>query len=237
MKTNKFVLAAVAGFMSVAAYAQTVDEIVDKHVAALGGMENINAVNTIVSDRSLAINGMEVPNKTILIVGKSIRNESTAMGNTMVQVVDGGKGWMIRPVQFGGTGEPEDLPADQLKQQMSTLDPFGGLVNYKNKGNTVELVGKEKVDKKDVYHLKVTSKEGQVMDEFLDANTYLITKVKVSMNGQDGSIDFSDYKDVSGVKIPHTMDIANSQMSMSFITNKVSINSKIDDAVFKRPMK
>ena len=237
MKTNKFVLAAVAGFMSVAAYAQTVDEIVDKHVAALGGMENINAVNTIVSDRSLAINGMEVPNKTILIVGKSIRNESTAMGNTMVQVVDGGKGWMIRPVQFGGTGEPEDLPADQLKQQMSTLDPFGGLVNYKNKGNMVELVGKEKIDKKDVYHLKVTSKEGQVMDEFLDANTYLITKVKVSMNGQDGSIDFSDYKDVSGVKIPHTMDIANSQMSMSFITNKVSINSKIDDAVFKRPMK
>ena len=237
MKANKLVLAVSACFMSMAAYAQTVDEIVDKHVAALGGLEKINAVNTMVLDRSLAINGMDVPNKTILVVGKSVRNESTAMGNTMVQVVDGGKGWMIRPVQFGGTGEPEDLPADQLKQQMSTLDPFGGLVNYKDKGNTVELVGKEKLDKKDVYHLKVTSKEGQVMDEFLDANTYLVSKVKVSMNGQDGSVDFSDYKDVSGVKIPHSMDIANSQMSMSFITNKVTINGKVDDAVFKRPMK
>jgi hypothetical protein len=238
MKTTKLFVACAVALISVGSYAQTVDEIVDKHVAALGGMDKIKAVNTVITERSLAVQGMEIPTKTILVVGKSLRNESTIMGNSMIQVVDDAKGWMIRPSQMGGTGEPEDMPADQLKQQMGSLDPFGGLVNYKEKGNKVELVGKEKVDKKDVYHLKVTSKEGMAMDEYLDAETFLVSKVKVDMNGQTGEIDLSDYKEVDGVKFPNTMDITNPQMgTMSFITSKVSINPPIDSAIFKRPVK
>lgn len=227
-----------AALVSVASYAQTVDEIVDKHVAALGGIDKIKAVNTVVTDRSLAVQGMEIPNKTTLVVGKSVRNESTVMGNTMVQVVDNGQGWMIRPTMMGGTGEPEDMPADQLKQQLSSLDPFGGLVNYKEKGNKVELVGKETLDKKDVFHLKLTTPDGQVIDEYVDANSYLVSKVKVSMNGQDGEIELSDYKEVQGVKFPNIMEISNAQMgTMSFITNKILVNQPVDPAVFKKPGK
>ena len=238
MKTNRILAAWAMALISTVACAQTVDEIVDKHVAALGGQDKIKAINTIVLDRSLAVQGMEIPSKTILVVGKSVRNESTVMGNQMVQVVDDSKGWMIRPTMMGGTGEPEDMPADLLKQQMSSLDPFGGLVNYKEKGTKVELIGKEKADKKDVYHLKVTSADGQVVDEYVDATTYLINKMKVSMNGQEGEIDFNDYKEVQGVKFANTMDITNAQMgTMSFITNKIAVNTPVDPAVFKKPVK
>ncbi|MDR6805510.1 hypothetical protein J2Y45_002181 [Dyadobacter sp. BE34] len=238
MKTNKLIWTMAVALVSTASYAQTVDEIVDKHVAALGGLDKIKAVNTVVTDRSLAVQGMEIPNKTTLVVGKSVRNESTVMGNTMIQVVDNGQGWMIRPTMMGGTGEPEDMPADQLKQQLSSLDPFGGLVNYKEKGNKVELVGKESVDKKDVFHLKLTTTDGQVIDEFVDANTYLVTKVKVSMNGNDGEIALSDYKEVDGVKFANTMEISNPQMgTMSFITNKITVNTPVDPAIFKKPAK
>ena len=238
MKTNKLFVTLVAALISVTAYGQTVDEIVDKHVAALGGLDKINKVTTIVTERSLAVQGMEIPSKTILIVGKSLRNESTVMGNSMVQVVDGTTGWMIRPTMMGGTGEPEEMPADQLKQQVGQLDPFGSLVNYKEKGNKVEFVGKEKADKKDVFHLKVTTKDGQNVDEYLDANTYLLSKIKVDMNGQEAEIGFFDYKDVEGVKFPNTMDISNDQMGvMSFITNKITLNSKVDDSLFKKPVK
>jgi len=238
MKTTKMFVAFAAALISAGSFAQTVDEIVDKHVTALGGMDKIKAVNTVITERSLAVQGMEIPTKTVLVVGKSLRNESTIMGNSMVQVVDDSKGWMIRPTQMGGTGEPEDMPADQLKQQIASLDPFGGLVNYKEKGNKVELVGKEKLDKKDVYHLKVTSKEGTTMDEYLDAETYLVSRVKVDMNGQSGEIDLSDYKEVEGVKFPNTMDITNPQMgTMSFITSKVSVNTPVDATIFKKPVK
>ncbi|NIJ53881.1 outer membrane lipoprotein-sorting protein [Dyadobacter arcticus] len=238
MKTSRILLTMAAALMAAGSYAQTVDEIVEKHVAALGGIDKIKAVNTLVIERSLAVQGMEIPNKTILVVGKSVRTESTVMGNSMVQVVSDSKGWMIRPTMMGGTGEPEDMPADQVKQQIASLDPFGGLVDYKEKGNQLELVGKEKLDKKDVFHLKLTTKDGQVMDQFVDANTFLVSKVKATMNGQEGEIDLSDYKEVNGVKIPNTMEIVNPQMgTMSFITNKVTVNEPVDEAIFKRPVK
>ena len=236
MKTNKLLLATLAVLFSVHSYAQTIDEIVDKHVTAMGGLDKISAINTLVMERSLAVSGMEIPMVTQLVVGKSIRNESTVMGNKMIQVVDNSKGWMIRPTMMGGTGEPEDMPADQLKQQMSSLDPFGGLINYKVKGNKAELIGKEKSDKKDVFHVKLTTKDGQVIDEYLDATTFLISKIKTSFNGEDGEITFGDYKDIEGVKFANTMDVTNVQMGiLTFITKKVTINSKIDDSVFKRP--
>lgn len=235
MKTNKLWAAVVATMISISAYAQTVDEIVAKHAAAMGGLDKMNAVKTLVLDRSLSVSGMDIPSKTTMVVGKVVRSESTVMGNSMVQVFDGKSGWMIRPTMMGGTGEAEDLPAEMLKQMESQLDPFGGLINYKEKGNTVELVGTEKVDKKDNYHLKVTSKSGQVIDEWLDAGTYLLTKIKVDMGGQTGEISFSDYKEVDGLKFAYTMDIVNAQGNLAFTTNKVVVNGPVDEAIFKRP--
>ncbi|QKZ13440.1 LolA family protein [Spirosoma sp. KUDC1026] len=237
MKTNQFLIATAAVFMSIGAYAQTVDEIVDKHVAALGGMDKLNNIKTMVTDRSFTIQGMEVPTKTTLVVGKSLRSESTVMGNSMIQVVDGTTGWMIRPAMMGGSGDPEDMPGELLKSQSSQLDPFGPLVNYKEKGNKVELVGKEKVDKKDNFHLKVTTKEGQTMDEFVDANTYLVSKVKMSVNGQDNEIGYSDYKEVEGVKFPNTLEVTSQMGNLVMTTNKTVINGPVDNALFKKPSK
>ena len=238
MKPTKLLATTLALLVSASAFAQTVDEIVDKHVAALGGMDKLNGVKTLVTERSLSVQGMEIPTKMSIVVGKALRSESTIMGNSMIQVVDGSTGWMIRPAMMGGTGDPEDMPADQVKQQVAQLDPFGALVNYKAKGNKVDLVGTEKVDGKDNYHLKITTKDGQVMDEFLDATTYMVSKVKMNVAGQDGEIEFSDYKDVDGIKFPNTMEMANPQAgTLTFVTNKVTINGPVDEAIFKKGAK
>lgn len=235
MKMNKLFATVVAAFISVGSFAQTVDEIVDKHIAALGGADKLKSVTSIVAERSLSVQGMEIPTVSTLVVNKAVRTESTVMGNSMVQAFDGTSAWMIRPTMMGGTGEPEDMPADQLKQLKGQLDPFGPLFNYKEKGNKVELVGKEKVDKKDTYHLKVTTKDGEALDQYIDATTYLLTKTKASANGQDVEISFSDYKDVDGIKVAYAMDIVNQMGNLAFLTNKIKVNSTIDEAVFKKP--
>ena len=238
MKTNQILAAAVALLVSVSASAQTVDEIVDKHVAALGGADKLKGVTSLITERSLSVRGMDIPTVSTLVVGKSMRSESTIMGNAMVQVVDGTTGWSIKPAMMGGTGEPEDMTGDELKAMGGQLDPFGALVNYKEKGNTVELVGKEKVDGKDVYHLKVTTKAGMAVDEFLDATTYLVSKVKTSVGGMDNEISFSDYKEVDGLKFANTMEMENPQAGpMVFTVTKMQVNPKIDDSVFKKPAK
>ncbi|MBN8820875.1 MULTISPECIES: outer membrane lipoprotein-sorting protein [unclassified Spirosoma] len=237
MKTNKFLALGFALCLSGLAQAQTVDELVDKHVAALGGLDKLSNVKTLYIERSMAINGMEIPSKSTIVVGKSMRTETSVMGNSMIQVVDGTTGWMVRPAMMGGTGDPEDMPADQLKSSKGQLDPFGALVNYKTKGNQVELVGKEKVDGKDAYHLKVTTKEGQTVDEFLDANTYLVSKVKMAMNGQNAEIAFSDYKDKDGIKFANTMEMASPQGALTFTTEKITVNGPVDESIFKKPAK
>lgn len=237
MKATKFLIASLTAFISVSAFAQTVDEIVDKHVAALGGMDKLKGVKTLVTERSLSVQGMEIPTKSVIVIGKSMRTETTVMGNSMIQVVDGSTGWMVRPAMMGGTGDPEDMPADQLKQSVTQLDPFGSLVNYKDKGAKVDLVGKEKLDKKDVYHLKVTTKEGVTVDQFLDATTYMVSKIISSINGQQAEISFSDYKDVEGIKIPQTMEMSSQMGALTMTTNKISINGPVDESIFKKPGK
>jgi hypothetical protein len=237
MKTNKFLAAAFVAFVSVGAYAQTVDEIVDKHVAALGGADKLKNVKTLAIDRTLAVQSMEIPTKTFIVVGKALRTESSVMGNSMIQVVDGTTGWMIRPVMMQGTGEPEDMPAEMVQQQIGQLDPFGPLFNYKDKGNKIELVGKEKVEKSDAYRLKITTKDGQVMEEFIDATTFMLTKLKATMQGQEGEISFSDYKEVEGIKFANTMDMTSQMGALTFVTTKIAINGAIDDSIFKKPAK
>ena len=238
MKINKLLAATLAVCISFGAYAQTVDEIIDKHVTALGGVDKLSSVKTVVTEQSLAVQGMDIPMVTTIVVGKSLRSEMSVMGNSVVTVIDGTSGWMIRPAMMQGTGEPEELPAEQLKQQIGQLSPFGSLVNHKTNGGTVELIGKEQIDKKDVFHLKMTTKEGQVVEQYLDAATYLMSRVKTSANGQEGEINFSDYKETDGVKFATSMEIVGGQMgSITFITNKVTVNAPVDEAIFKKPAK
>ncbi|NBA85234.1 DUF4292 domain-containing protein [Emticicia sp. CRIBPO] len=235
MKNNRLFATAAALFISLGSFAQTAEEIVEKHVAALGSPDKIQSVKTIVTDLSLSIQGNEVPIKTQLIVGKSVRSESTIMGNAMVQVLDGTTSWMIRPAMMGGTGDPEDMPADQIKQLQGQLDPFGPLYNYKQKENKVELIGKEKVDKKDAFHLKITTKDGTTIDQYIDAATYMVVKSTVAANGQNVEVSYSDFKEVEGLKFPHTLEMSSPMGALAIITNKIKINPTIDEAVFKRP--
>lgn len=232
-----WLLATVATFSLTNAYAQSVDEIVAKHVEAMGGADKLKTVNTISTERVIAVQGMEIPSKSVVVVGKSLRSESTVMGNAMVQVLHGDKGWKIMPSMLGGSGEPEDMSADETKPLYGQLDPFGSLFNYQEKGNKVELVGKEKVDKKDMFHLKVTTKSGVVTDEYLDASTYLLYKLVSNVGGEQGELVFTGYEAIEGIKMANTIDITGPMGALTMVTNKTVINGKVDEQVFVKPAK
>lgn len=239
MITHKLLATTLATLLSLGTFAQTVDELVTKHVAALGGADKLAGVKSLVLESTLSVNGMDIPSKTMILVGKSMRSETSVMGNAMVQVVDGSTGWMIRPAMMGGTGDPEDMPAEMIKQQIDQLYPFGALVGYQEKGYQIELVGNEKVEGKDTYHLRITGKDGQVTNEYLDATTYLVNKVqRMGVDGKPGELLLSNYREVDGIKFPKTMEIAGGQMGpVTITTDKVKVNAPIDEKLFKRATK
>jgi hypothetical protein len=142
------------------------------------------------------------------------------------------EGWMFMPVM--GMTEPKKMDDEQFKGSLSQLDIQGALLNYKEKGSTVELVGKEKMDATEVYKLKITNKEGKVSHYFLDAKTFFLVKTssKANVQGQemDNETTFSDFKQTpEGYWFPYTM----TTMQGPITYDKIEVNIKVEDSMFK----
>lgn len=190
-------------------FAQTAQEIIDKNISALGGADKIGAVKSLTYDQGMNIMGMDLTGKSTIVVGKSVRQDISAMGKEIITVVDGDKGWTVNPMM--GSETPQAIPEDQLKMQKGNARLAGtDLYVAKEEKYPVELVGKEKMDDKDVYNLKVTRPEG-VANYFVDASTNQIVGMKttVSAQGQSGEvkIKYGNYKTVDGLTVPTTLEI------------------------------
>src|SRR6266571_4814263 len=127
-------IAALSLFASMASADPSVDEIIAKNVQARGGMDKLKAVN------SMRLHGIMVMQKR----PKMTRTEFTIQGMTGMQVYDGKNAWMVMP--FMGKKDPEMMPAEQAQMLDEQADMDGPLVDYKAKGNKVELLGKEQVE-------------------------------------------------------------------------------------------
>jgi len=230
------VLALLAPFATVAS-AQTADELIAKNIAAKGGMEKLKSIKSMrQTGKMMGGQGMEFPFVMTNKRPKSFKLEFTFQGMTGMQVYDGKTAWMSMP--FGGKKEPEVAPADQAKDMEEQADFDGPLVDYKEKGHTVELLGKEQVEGADAYKLKVTLKGGDVRTIYLDSETYLEVKVEskrmVRGTEVEGEAYLSNYKEEEGMMMAHVMEQAQkgSPNRQKFVIEKVEINPVVDDKIF-----
>jgi hypothetical protein len=128
------------------------------------------------------------------------------------------------------------------KEMIDIGDLDGPLVDYKAKGNTVELAGKEELEATPIYKLKVTLKDGDVKYLYLDAQNYLELKEtwKRKEDGKVTDVDtvYSDYKAVAGVMIAHSWETrVNGELDDQTSLEKIEVNVPVDDSIFKLPKK
>lgn len=220
--------------------AQTVDEVVTKYYEAQGGLEKIKALNSMRVTGSMMVGpGMEAP-VTIERKRPGLRRlEFSLQGMTGIQAFDGEKAWSVMP--FMGKKDPEAASEEDSKQEKEDADFDGPLVDWKAKGHTVELAGKEAVEGAEAHKLKITKKNGDVEYYWLDAETYLLVKneSKVKRRGteveQEGT--WSDYKDVDGHMLPFTLEqgIKGNPQKQRITFTKYEINVPLEDARFVMP--
>jgi len=220
------------------AHAQSVDDLLAKHYEACGGLAKMKAVNTVRVTGSMTMGpGMEAPITMERKRPGMSRMEFTIQGMTGVQAFDGAKMWSLMP--FMGKKDPEVGTDEDNKNALDDADFDGPLVDYKTKGHTIELVGKESVDGADAYKLKVTKKSGTIEYYYLDAETYLLVKTegKIKRRGteMDGERTFSDYKDVDGLMQAFSMEIGTKEMKQKLAFSKFEMNVPLDDARFAVP--
>lgn len=206
----KALLAVAAGvLLSLAAAAQTVDEIIAKNIEARGGKDKIDAVQTALITGKLSMGQMEAPFTIQWKNPNRIRMEFVVQGMTGVRAYDGTTGWMHMP--FMGKANPEKMAEEDAADIAQEADFIAGpLVDYQKKGHQVKLVGKQDVEGTEAYDLELTLKNGDVVHQFIDAESYLTIKEASKRKQGDQEIEIEtsvgNYKQVEGLMLPFSLE-------------------------------
>jgi hypothetical protein len=233
-------LAIVLAFVGLPLLAQTADDIISKYVKTVGGMDKINAVNSL--RRTGKFTGGGGFEAGILEEKKRpnlVRQEFLLQGMVGVTAYDGRNGWKIEPWQ--GKKDPEPLGEDEMKEIVEDSDFDGPLVNYRQKGNKVEFVGMEPVEGTDAYKLKVTLASGDVRYYFMDTDYYVPIKVEMKrmIRGSEQEFESSlgDYKEVNGWYLPFSVEsnVKGSPFKQKFTYEKIEANVPIAESRFVKP--
>jgi outer membrane lipoprotein-sorting protein len=237
MKLRPHLLMAFIVALGISALAQTADELVSRMITARGGMEKIKAMQSRRETGKIAfgpntegifIADLERPNK--------LRIEVLLPNGTMVQAYDGKTGWQLTP----GADTPFVMDQAQQKSMGEQADFDGPLVDYKPKGNSVEAIGGGEIDGRKTYRLKVTLANGDVQFYELDAETYLPVRWRGTRTAQGQEIPvesaFSDFRDVSGVKFPFSVEsFVEGKLVQQMTVDTREANVKIDPSRFVMP--
>jgi hypothetical protein len=239
-KTIKAGLLALSVLTLNAVHAQSLDEIIDAHLKALGGKDKLAAAKTLSIEGKVQMNGQEFP-FTIKTVNKvGTRFEIEIMGDKLIQVYSVKANWALNPAAIGGSGKAEELPADAVKNSSARYELGSVFLNYKESGKTVNLIGKEMVDNDDCFRISVTTKDGDETTYFISDKSYYIVKTigKMNVQGQQMEVEtvFSDYRPInSGVVISFQRVQELGEEQRIFIYEKAEADKVIDTKIFDLP--
>jgi outer membrane lipoprotein-sorting protein len=222
----------------------TAQQIVEKNVNARGGIKAWRAVETMSFSGKMEAgtkSNVQLPFALELKRGRKSRLELQVAGKTAVQVYDGANGWKVRP--FLNRLDVEPYTVAEAKQASAQSDLDGLLIDYAAKGTKIALEGVEKVEDRRTYKLMLTLKDGEVRHVWVDAETFLEAKLEGTPRRLDGkyrrvSIYLRSYKPVQGVVVPYVIETAveGVQQTEKILVEKVSVNPRLDDSRFAKPV-
>jgi hypothetical protein len=236
MNTAILLTAALAGLTLHAAEPGR-DEVIRKNLEAHGGLDKIKAIKTLKCTGKAVFAGGQIEAPLVWRSKRPLRyrTEIQIQGQQMVEAFDGKTKWII------GGGNPNPQPSDPEGSRSAAESSDiveSPLVNFKEKGNTVDLLGKEDVDGSPAYKFKATLESGSVRMVYVDAKSFLTVKTVTKVKELEAESKLSNYKRVDGVMIAFTNSIKiNRQPIMQMIYDKVEVNVPLDDSLFTMPVK
>ena len=221
-------------------HAQTAEELVNKNIEAKGGLEKIKAIRSVrITGKLIAGGGFTAVTVQENERPNQVRETFSLQGMTAVTAYDGSTGWQIQP--FEGHKDPELMGEDDLRDLLMDADFDGPLVDYKEKGNTVEFLGHDTVDGDDALRLKVTLKNGDIIYYFLDPDTFLEIRKEVQefIRGsvRESVFEMGSYKPVAGVMYPYSVSQGSkaNPSQQTTAVEKIEVNVAIDKNDFAVP--
>ncbi len=208
----------------------TVDQVLNKYVDALGGKDNLLKIKDESMKMTGAMQGMNIvitmtrkaPNKFYQLVDFGVGQQKT--------VFDGTKG------KTSAMGQEQELTGDQL-ESIKLEAEMNAFLDYPKYGIKPELTGMETINNKDAYKVVLNMPNGKKTTQYFDTNTGLLIRQISTADTPQGSftstIDFDNYKDVDGIKVPYKLTQSTPMGSIELTTTEVSINKGVPDSDFE----
>ena len=222
----------------------TVTQLIERNVAARGGLEAWRAIQTMVwvghIERGNAP-GTALPFVLEMMRPNKTRFEIHVQNQKFVRMFDGTHGWSLRPT---GNGSPDIQPysAEELRFVQESHGIDGPLMDYLAKGVSVTLEGLDEVEGDKAYRLSVRLPSGASHHVWIDAKSYLDIKSDREVRnalGMSGTVlvYYRNYRTIEGLKIPFLIDIggAASKSTDKLIINNILLNPPLADWMFAKP--
>ncbi len=237
-RTIIFVLA--IAYIFAVGNAQTVDEILLNNIKVKGGAEKLESVTTVTASGKMVRMNMEMAFGMWYKKPKMTKMEINISDKKMIFAFDGKTVWQISP--FTGIEGAQVMTGDQADDIKENAEMFENpFINYKEKGNKIELIGKEELEGTEVFKIKLTKKNGKVITFFIDTESFIELKTETIKKKKDGKeIKFEsyygDFKEVDGMMTAFSIKTKINGTDMgNIIIESIKYNEPIDDSFFKMP--
>ncbi|MRG44244.1 hypothetical protein GFS24_03920 [Chitinophaga sp. SYP-B3965] len=214
----------------------TADDVIDRFIASLGGAEKIQSMKSVIARGTILTQGVQVPVQMWFLHDHGMRMDMEIQGKANIAVMTKNAAWTLFPVQR--QKRPVDADPATRREGAEELDLTGDLFDYKTKGNTVELLGKETIGGREAYKLKLIRKSGTVVYLVIDAKTFLLTKKIMNRNVQGKIVEvtetISDYRrNAAGFIYAASYQYAPAGTHLTY--SNYEVNAAVDQRLFEKP--
>lgn len=227
-------------FLTLNVQSQTVDEILANYFENTGGEKKWAALKSTKIEGLVSTQGIEIQGTIYSMKPNLQRLEFDIQGKTMIQAYDGETAWMINPMM--PSLEPQKMP-EEAAQEFTSEQFESEFLNYKEKGHTVELIGKKEIEGAETFEVKLTKKDGTVQFHYFESENFVPIMFKRTIisgpaKGQFDETYLSDYQEVDGIMMPYFMERKmNGQSIMKITIQSITLNEDLKDDLFAFPTK
>ena len=241
MPGRLFIVFALATLLATACAAgQTLAEVLAGNLETRGGGAAFSAFDTARLTGTMIMGTESVPMVLELARPDKRRLAFEIQGSWGLQGDDGQTAWEYFP--FFGAAETRVLPEDEARQLRRDTDIVEGpLVRSSEKGYTVELEGRERIEGTDAFKLKISSADGSVFFSYLDVDHHLEFKRKgtTKIRGREMhfEVTLGNYKQAGGIYLPHLIQASfqGTSQSQSMRIEQAEIGVELAEDRFSPP--
>jgi len=213
----------------------TAEQVFGKYLDAVGGTAAIEKLKTrTMKGTWTGANGTTLNYELFQIAPNKVLAVITTPQGLVERAFNGSVGWERSPRGV------RDMVEEEMAYYKRYLDLFKD-IKLKDQFSRITVAGKDKIDGRDVYVLRGTTTDNRRERLYFDVETGLLVRrlslTSTSIGNIPEQVDFEDYRDVDGMKVPFTIRVSaiDPVYTSTRKFTEVKLNVPIDESRFNKP--